>query len=86
MEQIPVLLRVQTLNVYPFYFFLFFFALICHCLSQINPDGTILMPKEGLCWRKLLVQLAQSLLTTVFSSGCDYTEERGERRGSMMLC
>ncbi len=35
-----------------------FSALIIHCVYLVNPDSTIVMPKHGLRWRKLLVNLA----------------------------
>ncbi len=36
--------------------------LILHCASLVKPDRTILTPKDGLRWRKLLVNLALALL------------------------
>ncbi len=34
---------------------------IHHCASLVNPDSTILTPKDGLRRRKRLVKLTQSL-------------------------
>ncbi len=39
-------------------------------LSLVNPDSSILMPKDGLRWRKLLVKLALSVLRTVPLAAC----------------
>ncbi len=36
--------------------------------SLVNPDSTILMPKDGFCWCRLLVNLAPR----VASIGCHY--------------
>ncbi len=35
-------------------------------MSLVKPDSTILTPKDGLCWRKLLVKLAPSHLADAF--------------------
>ncbi len=39
-----------------------FSVLIRHCSSLVKHDSTILTPKDGLRWRKLLVKLAPSFL------------------------
>jgi len=37
-----------------------------HCVSLVNLDSSLLMPKKGLRWPKLLVNLALSLLSVSF--------------------
>ncbi len=45
-----------------------FSVLILHCASLVN--RTILMPKDGLCWRKLLVNLALINLIKTYRRMC----------------
>lgn len=52
----------KCLCIKPSYnFFIMFFSLkkTWYCTSLVNPDSTVLMPKEGFHWSRLLVNIAQ---------------------------